>query len=163
MDRDGKHMKAFAGEMLTVIVAMRLFCKIVLGPVEAFIDHARCLELLANMMEIFQSGDQAAAKIPELRNLVHMHHVLFARLYENCMKPKIHYLKHCVDCIQKYGKNMNCFAAERKHKDYFHSPPHSKTMGTRHPRIACFSFFQTKSILFVGFHLHGAVAVVLFV
>jgi len=48
---------------------------------------------------------------------VRQHHEYMLRFHSNLLKPKIHYTKHCVACIRSFGRNLSCFAPERKHKD----------------------------------------------
>jgi len=118
---DDSHMKAFASEMITVIAVLGLFADAVLRPIGKLMDHISCLDDLRSIVSVLRCADDAVPLIPELRGRLRQHHVAFMKLYPGCAKPKIHYLKHCLDCIQKHRCNLSCFAPERKHKEAKHT------------------------------------------
>ena len=67
-------------------------------------------------MNILGSGDSAVEQINELEHAITLHHEVFLRLYPGCAKPKLHYLWHVPQCIRRWGANLSCFSAERKHR-----------------------------------------------
>ena len=113
------HLRSFAGETVLAIVIIGLFLKVVVKPMEILEQHVTCFDLLSRIVTLLCSADDVIPQIQSLRELLHSHHCLFAMLYPKCMEPKIHFLKHAVDCLARAGSNLNCFSTERKHKDMF--------------------------------------------
>ena len=50
--------------------------------------------------------------IRKLRQVVKQHNSLFIDLYTMLCKPKLHYLTHIADCIEKLKTVMPCFSGE---------------------------------------------------
>lgn len=111
------HMKAFASEMLSAIVVLGIFVDAVVRPTGKLADHVACFDCLRTLVLILKRGDGACPLVAELQRQLRLHHDLFVVLYPACVKPKLHYLKHCVDCIGRFGRNLSCLGPERKHKD----------------------------------------------
>ena len=93
-----------------------LFLDVVIAPLQipSLVDHLDCFKLLVCIVSILQEGNRA--RIPELRRALHTHHILFARLYPQCVKTKLHFGMHIVDCWLYWGVLLSCFAGERKHR-----------------------------------------------
>lgn len=112
------HIKAFASEVIQAIVLIRMFLESVISPIEdlkaALQDHIDCFVLLSTMVSILQRGD--SNDIPKLRHVVQMHHILFAQLYPQCMKYKLHAMVHVADFWEFWQVLLSCFAPERYHK-----------------------------------------------
>jgi hypothetical protein len=117
VDDSSKHMKAFASEMITAVCILGLFIDTVLRTSGALTQNIVCFDHLRSIVAVLKSGDDACKFLDELRLLLQMHHTAYQILYPTCAKPKIHYLKHCVDCLGRFQCNLNCFGPERKHKD----------------------------------------------
>ena len=116
VSKDGSHMKAFASEMLTAVMALGLFCDAVLKPVGILPRHVQCFDCLRNIVDILMTGDAALDKLNLLRDKVGEHHALFMLLYSECAKQKIHYMWHVVFSYAIHKISINCFVTERKHK-----------------------------------------------
>jgi len=117
VSRPDAHMKAFASEMLTAIQVLGIFADVVLKPMGALGPHLQCFDMLREIANTLVLGDVVATMMPRMREVTKAHHELFATLYPGCVKPKMHYLKHAVECIGRFGKNLSCFGPERRHKD----------------------------------------------
>ena len=52
----------------------------------------------------------------QLDQLMLEHHEMYVRLYGDCLKPKLHYMRHVPACIAFHRCQFSCFATERKHK-----------------------------------------------
>ena len=113
----GSHIKAFASEMMSAIPIVGLFLDVVLKPTGKLVDHVHCFDKLRMIIAHIARGDRAVQDSDTIMVLLQEHHILYHRLYPDCVKPKLHYLKHAVECIKKFGCNMNCFSPERKHKE----------------------------------------------
>jgi len=110
------------------------FIDTVLAPMEVLSEHLQCFKLLCLMFALLRMGDRCLDRLDLLRNTMYEHHVMFMRLYPSCGKPKLHYLRHVVDCFAYWKRCLNCFSTERKHR-------YSK-------KIASFVFNRmTKSLL----------------
>jgi hypothetical protein len=108
---------AFASEMMSAIPIVGLFLDVVLKPTGKLVDHVHCFDKLRMIIAHIARGDRAVQDSDTIMVLLQEHHILYHRLYPDCVKPKLHYLKHAVECIKKFGCNMNCFSPERKHKE----------------------------------------------
>ena len=60
--------------------------------------------------------DVVATMLGRAREVTQAHHEKLAELYPSVVKPKIHYLKHSFDSIERLGVNLSCFGPERRHK-----------------------------------------------
>jgi len=111
------HIRAFASEMLGVISVLGLFLDVVVKPVGVLKPHTDCFDVLRRIIAMLLLGDAVAAATDELQRLARMHHEAFDAVYPGCIKPKMHYLKHAIECIGKHRVNLSCFGPERRHKD----------------------------------------------
>lgn len=41
---------------------------------------------------------------------------MLCRVVPDCLIPKIHYCKHCIDCWKRTGRPSTCYGAEQDHK-----------------------------------------------
>ena len=73
--RRGKHLKAFASEMLSAIYVLKLFLVLVVRPTGVLTEHLDCFDELYNMTRLFQSGDAIVGNLPLLNQVLHRHHV----------------------------------------------------------------------------------------
>ena len=112
---EGGHLKAFAGEVLLAIPILAMFGMMVLQPAGFLAENTRCMQLMARILAILESGDEAARHLSELTTLIQQHARAFVPLYDDLAKPKFHWLFHVPRCLQRFG-NCSCFAPERKHK-----------------------------------------------
>ncbi len=110
------HLKAFAGEVFTVAVALACFVDVVLVPAGKLRDHVACFQHMCHILEILQTGDLAVPRAAELACCVRAYQTLFLQLYEECAKPKLHYLWHIPESLAHFQRNLNCFNPERMHK-----------------------------------------------
>jgi hypothetical protein len=115
VDADGKHIRAYAGEMLTAICVLGFFCDEFLAPEGILTDHLACLGHLRTMTDIFTSHRHDL--VDTLEQATVSHHVAFFHLYEDCVKLKPHYLLHIARCIRRSRKILSCFPTERQHKN----------------------------------------------
>jgi hypothetical protein len=116
VDNRNRCIRAFASEVITAMTLLKLFLDIVVAPLknpdlQPYID---CHNLLWNIIGILKTGDKRA--IPQLRIAVHSHHILFARLYPQCMKTKIHAAAHVADYWEFWSVLLSCFGPERYHQ-----------------------------------------------
>ncbi len=110
---NSSHIKAFAAETLTSVTILGQFCDSVLKPTGALAEHTRCFDYLRVMLDILSRG--LTNKMDTLRRAIRKHHEASIVLYPECVKPKIHYITHIPDCIDRQKCVLSCFAPERKH------------------------------------------------
>ena len=113
------HIKAFASEILSLIVVLIAFMDWVFVPRNLLPRETECLRLLHTITWILQDNDLAVKKAHsrELDTLFARHHSLFMELYGACQKPKLHYsLVHIPRQIRKWNVHLSCFANERHHR-----------------------------------------------
>jgi hypothetical protein len=114
-DHPGQHLRGFASEMLMVLVMLLAFSRKVLRPVNLLPDHCICLELLQELRCIVAPLDCLPDMI-QARRVCQQHQVLCLRLYEGIGRPKLHYIWHVLDCIERHRVVLACFQTERRHK-----------------------------------------------
>ena len=101
------------------MLALRLlkqFVDLVLGPANLIRCHTASFLMMCEIVELLELGDAACSHLPRLQQLITKHHSAFVEIYPMHVKPKLHYLLHIPSCIERLGKNLNCFATERKHR-----------------------------------------------
>ena len=114
-----KHVKAFASEVLTALRALCFFIELVLDPCGRMTQHCRSLKLVAFVIRVLGQGNEALKCLPQLRRALEEHHALCMQLYghEVARIPKQHFMFHVLDCIERHGVVLSCYAPERKHKE----------------------------------------------
>jgi hypothetical protein len=112
----GGGLRTFAGEIVALLPCLLHFARCVLKPMHKLLEHVECLELLFALTSLL-FRDECVQQIPKMRHLLEAHHRLFARLYPLACRPKLHYLHHVVDGIERQQVHLNCFGSERKHKE----------------------------------------------
>lgn len=110
------HIKAFAAEVLSAVVVLSLFSQLVLVPLGVMGEHVALIGVVAEMLDILQSGDRAVNHVARLQDLCLTYHTQYMALIPQCLKPKLHYMHHTPRQIGQHGKNLACFAPERKHQ-----------------------------------------------
>ena len=110
------HIKAFAAEMLSMMVVVGLWVELTLLPEGVLPEETQCFLLLGRILFLLRTGDRVRSKVVLLQQLILQHHDLFVRLYPEEAKPKVHLLLHVPDLIARFGVNLSCFVTERKHK-----------------------------------------------
>ena len=110
------HIKAFAGEVLVAVPSLNLFASSVLQPLGLLPDHCLCLQYLNDILDILTQQHRALKFIGELEEAIGKHAVLFRRLYDDCAKPKFHWLFHIPQNFVEFEANLSCFGPERKHR-----------------------------------------------
>ena len=111
----GSMMKTFAGEVLTAIAVLEMLVERTLESAGVLPADCECLVLLCKMINIFQ-GPSAAQHTRELTSLIDGYTALFARIYAECTRPKMHWLHHVPEGIERFKTCVACFAPERKHR-----------------------------------------------
>ena len=114
--KDKAHIRAFAGEIELVVMMLGTFCELVLEPRGMLADEVACFYVLQRISDILSSGDKSVGKAGVLRVLVADHHRRFLALYPACAKIKLHYMHHIPHCLERFRRNLSCFAMERKHR-----------------------------------------------
>ena len=114
--KPNKHMRGFAGEMLSVIHILGLYSDCVVKPTGSFPRHMLCFDKLRTVVDLLQSGDRVIDRLELLQRTNEEHSHLFAELYPLCTKNKLHSTNHVVASLKRFKRNLSCFATERKHK-----------------------------------------------
>ena len=116
VDKPESHIRAFAGETLSAVVALGAFADAVVKPLGLLPEFTACFDMLRNIVDILQKGEGAFLKMEVLKKAMRDHHIMYLELYPLCAKPKLHYLRHIPECLERHGVSLSCFASERKHK-----------------------------------------------
>ena len=67
-------------------------------------------------MDIFLMGDAALRHLDRLELLIENHACAVSEIYEECIKTKLHILKHIVVSMRQHKRCLTCSETERKHK-----------------------------------------------
>ena len=110
----GKPMRAFAGEMLTVVMLLGFFLDVFPAPAgdQEWADRRECFILLRIILVILQRGN--IGDLPTLRSACRSHSELYKRFY-HCI-PKLHEVAHVADYWWWWKALLSCFGPERHHK-----------------------------------------------
>ena len=114
--KPASHIHAYASETLSALEVLVVFAALVLCPSSRLQEHLACLLLAVEIVDVLVS-ERAHLRSELLRRLISAHWVKYRALYPaQLAKPKLHYLWHIPDCIERHQVCLNCFAGERKHK-----------------------------------------------
>ena len=69
-------MRAFAGEILSVVLTLSLFCDCVLRPAGVLLDHCDCMDMMRLIIDILHISDHS--KVSMLANAFARYHVVYA-------------------------------------------------------------------------------------
>lgn len=116
VDKRNAHIKAFASEVLSMVVVLNLWAQLTLKPTGHLLQEVECLELLGRILFLLRLGDKVLTRLSLLAQLVQQHHDLFVSLYEEEAKPKLHFMLHIPRLFAWFKKNLSCFVTERKHR-----------------------------------------------
>ncbi|CAK0865691.1 unnamed protein product [Prorocentrum cordatum] len=116
VDDVGGHLRCFASEMSSVLAVLELFADMVLEPQIAMVEQCMCLKAMRKIVCILNLDSKAVGKVNELRAAIVIHFKLFTRLNPECVKPKLHFLWHVPDQIERDNSNLSCFGPERRHR-----------------------------------------------
>ena len=75
-----------------------------------------CFDLLRNALDLLQLGDRVLSRLELMDQVLLEHHRAWKLIYQDMAVPKLHYVRHTVECMRTHGVNLSCFATERKHK-----------------------------------------------
>ena len=115
--KEGTHLKAFAGEVITATRALSFFAEETLLPKGIMPEHCRCLQMLQAILDILALGDEAVERADQLQDLLVAHHKLALKLYgAGVLKVKPHLMLHVPGQFKLHEVNFSCFPMERKHK-----------------------------------------------
>ncbi len=118
------HCRSFSAETMAAVVALGAYIDLVIRPLASDHDspwqrlagHVRCFSLLRRIVELLRDADHCVPRVDELDGALKSHHELFATLYPQCVKPKLHFMRHLPEQLRQHGVLLSCFATERKHK-----------------------------------------------
>ena len=112
----GAYLKAFAADVMTALVTLGLFIDAVVMPLmlPELQEHIQCFMLARIIIALLQRGDLAT--LDTFQNAVHTHHILFKRLYPDCLRPKLHNQAHISMFWWFWGVLLSCYAPERRHR-----------------------------------------------
>ena len=116
---DYAHIKAFASDCMAIIDCIALFIQVVLAGTAKYtllVRYMECFRHLKCIPDILRTKSASPGAIRKLRQVVKQHHTLFVDLYPNLCKPKLHYLAHIADCIERFKSVLTCFSGESLHR-----------------------------------------------
>jgi hypothetical protein len=119
--RKAKHIKCQASDLLSLMGVLTHFTKTVLTSVAQGNEDCvnACLAFLAlvDVCELIASTVRYDVQPAKLLGKVHRFLELFVAAFGlEWMTPKIHWMLHYADSLEKNGRLFNCFCLERKHK-----------------------------------------------
>jgi hypothetical protein len=116
VDSPGRHIHAFASELMSLIMVLGFYVDAVIVPlgIESLQPFIDCFFALRIMLSVLQRADPSEIHILESSTLLHAR--LYKKCYPDCLKPKFHAAFHLADFWRYWGVLVSCFAAERHHK-----------------------------------------------
>ena len=107
---------SFASTMLSLIPIITMFLEHFPMVAHHLPDHVLCYRKLNDIVWLLRC-DEHGKRLETLRRIIAEHHELWARLYPDSAKPKLHQLLHVPQGIEYLGKVIACFTCERKHRE----------------------------------------------
>ena len=112
--RKGAHIRAFASEVLEALGVLFLFCDAVVTPAGVMDDHVKAVKLARDVALILGDARNIMLNVDKLEELQASYQELAQKLCGT--KPKNHYTRYIVDCINRWKKLFSCWAPERDHQ-----------------------------------------------
>ena len=114
--KPGAHLKAFAADVMTALVTLGLFVDAVVIPLNLpeLQEHIQCFMLARVIIALLQRGD--IGSMDTFKTARHTFHILFKRLYPECVKPKLHNQAHIYMFWWFWGVLLSCYGPERRHR-----------------------------------------------
>ena len=114
--KPGAHLKAFAADVMTALVTLGLFVDAVVIPLNLpeLQEHIQCFMLARVIIALLQRGD--IGSLDTFKTARHTFHILFKRLYPECVKPKLHNQAHIHMFWWFWGVLLSCYGPERRHR-----------------------------------------------
>lgn len=114
---DHEHIRAYAGEVITLFAFLYYICKFIFLPSGRIVDECNTVILAHNILCMLRSGDAALGRIHELRAMFVQYHKALIRLYDiSILKVKAHLQHHICDSAQRSNHLINCFNNERRNR-----------------------------------------------
>ncbi len=109
-------LTAFASMLLSIVPCIALMLQMY-DIAKQLPEEVECFLMLDQIFGILTLGPRRSMEyIDRLRTLIVGHHRLFARLYPDRIKPKLHHSHHIVSSMLQLGFLLACFVTERKHR-----------------------------------------------
>ena len=99
VDRDGSNLKGYAGEVLTLLSILSYFCEKILMPGGRLPEECQCLRHAKRAMDILTY--HKVSMVDRLEDHLLKHHVLFAKLYADCVKFKPRWQLHVPAAVRR--------------------------------------------------------------
>ena len=129
---DHGHLRAFAGEMITVFAFLMYYVSAVVRPAGALQLECQAVEVAFAVLEFLRGGQSNVSRVPDLRRLLEMYHDLLSSCYSaQIRKIKSHLMHHVPDSIQRSGYLLSCFSNERRHRLMIGATAHFRQAGAR--------------------------------
>jgi len=144
----GSPLKCFGEEAKAALLVVHYFNQIVLVPKGHLIEECRLISLFRAAQEILSSGDDAVARVNELRRLVVDIQGQLEKTY-GCIRPKGHTMHHVCDNMEKMRVNLDCRPMETKHGttklcvQQIRNPKQVGLSAVRHMLINCIHWYET--------------------
>ena len=118
--KDGSDFKGDAAQCLAALPLCVAFSwEVLVATTDDMVEEIKCLDALhAVCKQVIQCRSHPAQR-GELQALQYKHFHLFLRIYgaDRC-RPKLHYSLHVTGQVERWGKLLDCFCPERKHRNY---------------------------------------------
>lgn len=115
--RAAKHIKCQASDLLTVLGVLCLYVQTVLQPLH--IDDHACRAILSciELAQMVVASSRVEVSPAVLLGVVHRFLAEFTVAFGfEFLTPKAHWLLHLPVALQRFGRLLNCFVLERKHR-----------------------------------------------
>lgn len=124
------HLKAFAGEMLTVFIFFMYFCDNVLRPAKRLPLQCQGVELAFRIIDFLRGGQRNKHRTDELSRFVRSYRDVLLALYDpSILKVKAHLMFHIPCSIVRTGYVLSTFSNERRHRLMIGTTSHFKNAG----------------------------------
>ena len=115
--RTAKHIKCQASDLLSIFPILALYVHIVLLPLGIHSGACGVIATLFYVVDLVVASARIDVEPSTLLAAVHRFLDSFVGSFgSECMTPKFHWLLHLPEALLRFGRLLNCFCLERKHR-----------------------------------------------
>ena len=115
--KKAKHIKCQASDLLTVMGPLSQYIKSVLQVADVAANACISMLALCDLVELVDATARISVRPADLEASVHRFLETFVVAFgSEWLTPKAHWLLHLPALLQRFGRLLNCFALERKHR-----------------------------------------------
>ena len=151
--RSACHIKCQASDLYSLLNVLAIYVQNVLRPLDLANSACHALLSLVDVVDLVMATLRVPIAPATLLAAIHKFLEVFTGAFgHEWLIPKFHWLLHMPETLQRYGKLLNCFALERKHKV---AKRHAGETTARSKRTSTYLLSEVICDHFASLEAHG--------